>query len=66
MAKKKRKVRKLKGYAVRSTAGPRVVSKGFPTLADVRKQAGPQGLLDPKLREGITGRIATRKEVLGR
>ncbi len=66
MAGKKRKVRRLKGYTVKTTINSKVKSKGFPTIADLVKTVPKGGLLDPSLRRGVTGRIPTAKEVLGR
>lgn len=51
-AKKKRK----KGYAVKTTLGPKVKPKGFPTIDDLVKTVPKEGLLDPSLRRDI-GRI---------
>lgn len=40
--------------------------KKFPTLADVRKQAGKKGLLNPNLRKGTTGKVPTVKQIFGK
>lgn len=38
---------------------------GAPTLDDIRREAGPMGLLDPKLRQGMNGKPPSLKSVMG-